>query len=85
MELNQNQLKHLARFIADEIRVDFSTPPGRWMTMDEAKEYARVKSKNTLKSWIRKGKIYGYKRSARGDWIIDRESIDAFYNSWRLT
>ena len=50
--------------------------------MNEALEYAKVKSVKTLKMWIDKGYIYGYKRS--GSWIIDRQSIDDWYSSDKL-
>jgi len=38
---------------------------------------------NTMKKTILKGKIYGTKIA--GGWTIDRESIDAFFNSERDT
>ena len=52
---------------------------GRWLTMKEALDYAKVKSVKTLKMWIEKGYIYGHKRT--GNWIIDRQSIDDWYSS----
>jgi len=52
---------------------------GRWLTMKEALDYAKVKSVKTLKMWIDKGYIYGHKRT--GNWIIDRQSIDDWYSS----
>ena len=50
--------------------------------MAEACSYACM-SINTMKKTILKGKIYGTKIA--GGWTIDRESIDAFFNSERDT
>ncbi len=52
----------------------------RWITLAEACEYMCVRSVKTVKSLILAGKIYGTKR---GEWIIDRESIDRYYNEER--
>jgi len=49
----------------------------KWITLQEACIYAR-RSVNTIKKLIQEVKIYGTKRD--GEWIVDRESIDAFYN-----
>jgi len=54
-------------------------PTGRWLTMKEAKLYAKVRSVNTIKKWISEGYIYAHKRT--GSWIIDRQSIDDWYLS----
>jgi len=56
-------------------------PVGRWLTMEEATEYAKIKPK-TINMWIKRGYIYGFKRS--GHWIIDRESIDDWYSSEKI-
>lgn len=44
--------------------------------------YAR-KSKNTLLKLISQNEIYGTKPDNSGDYIIDRESIDGYYNRER--
>lgn len=54
---------------------------GRWLTVKEAMDYAKVKSRSTLMKWIDAGYIYAHKRT--GEWIIDRNSIDDWYNSER--
>jgi hypothetical protein len=54
-------------------------PPGKWLTLKEAMQYAKVKSTDTIRRWIAEGHIYGFKRS--GEWIVDRESIDDWYSS----
>ncbi|MDO8282718.1 MAG: hypothetical protein Q7U10_08900 [Thermodesulfovibrionia bacterium] len=51
----------------------------KWLTMKEAIIYSR-KSKNTLLKYIMKNLIYGDQVEG-GDWIVDRESIDRFYNT----
>ena len=53
----------------------------RWLTIKEACEYARIK-RDTLMKWLDEGYIYGSKRS--GKWIVDRKSIDNYYNEERL-
>ncbi len=52
----------------------------KWLTLQEARIYAR-KCINTIKRLIEEGKIYGTKRG--GEWVVDRESIDAYYNEER--
>lgn len=47
----------------------------RWITLAEAAAYSR-KSAKTILRWIDEGMIRGINR---GEWIIDRESIDAFF------
>jgi excisionase family DNA binding protein len=54
----------------------------KWLTLAEACIYAR-KSRNTLLDLIKEGRIYGTKAEG-GEWIIDRETIDAHYNEERL-
>ena len=59
----------------------------KWLSLDEACIYAR-KSRNTILELIIKGDkkgnmIYGTKGGG-GEWIVDRESIDAYYNEERL-
>jgi len=46
----------------------------RWMTVKQAKEYAGLKSDNTIRKWINEGYIHANKTT--GEWRIDRESID---------
>ena len=71
------------KVLAEELkRVIQFEPIGRWLTMGEAKKYAKVKSEKTIKKWIDEGYIYGHKRS--GAWIIDRKSIDDWYLSDKL-
>lgn len=52
----------------------------KWITLQEAVIYAR-KSLNTVKKLINEGKIYGSKKG--GEWIVDRASIDSYYNEDR--
>lgn len=54
----------------------------RWLTMFEACLYSR-KSVTTLKKWVEEGKIYGGPPEDGGDWILDRISIDDFYEARR--
>lgn len=50
----------------------------KWLTLSEARIYAR-KSRNTILKLVKEMKIYGTKAEG-GDYIVDRESIDAYYN-----
>lgn len=84
MELTHRDLETLANLVAKEIEAIISARslPGRWLTLREAMRYAKVKSPNTIKKWIDDGLIYAFKRS--GKWIVDRESIDDWYNSEKV-
>ena len=76
MELTHNDINNIAELVAEKIQCNLvSTTLGRWLTLDEAMAYAKVKSKNTIKNWLEQGYIKGQKRT--GAWIIDRQSIDA--------
>jgi hypothetical protein len=70
----------VAAKVMETLRTELSY--GRWLTVKEAMAYAKVKSKNTMLKWINEGHIYAFKRS--GEWIIDRESIDDWFNSERF-
>ena len=78
---NHTEIRAIAEIVAREVsaRISAMAVPGRWLTMKEAQAYAKVKSLNTIKKWVNEGAIYGRPRSGRGDWIIDRDSIDKFY------
>ncbi|MBC8460494.1 MAG: helix-turn-helix domain-containing protein [Deltaproteobacteria bacterium] len=71
----------IADIVAREVssRIAALSVPGRWLNMKEAQAYAKVRSITTIKKWVNEGHIYGRPRSGRGDWIIDRDSIDKFY------
>lgn len=78
------QLEQVAEVVAarvvETLRSELSY--GRWLTTKEAMAYAKVKSKTTLLKWIHDGHIYAHRRS--GEWIVDRESIDDWFNSERI-
>lgn len=50
----------------------------KWICLSDACFYAR-KSVTTMKKLIAENKIYGTKGGG-GEWVVDRESIDAYYN-----
>lgn len=54
----------------------------KWFTLIEACIYMR-KSKNTVLNLIKEGQIYGTKAEG-GEWIVDRETCDAYYNEERV-
>ena len=85
MNFTHDNLEKLAELVAEQVGdiVLANSRRGRWLTLREAMEYAKVKSPNTIKKWIDEGFIYAFKRS--GEWIIDRESVDDWYNSEKLT
>lgn len=76
--VTNDELKALAQMIAAELQISFK----KWLTLKEAMAYAGVKSQDTMRKWIEEGHVYGFKRS--GHWIVDRESIDAWYESDRF-
>jgi len=49
----------------------------RWLTIQEAMDYSRVKNRKTIMKWISLGLIYAHKRT--GSWIVDKESIDKWF------
>ena len=77
--LTDKEIKALAEELKRIILIE---PIGRWLTMKEAMNYARIKTEKTIKKWLDEGYIYGHKRS--GSWIIDRQSIDDWYSSDKL-
>ena len=81
--MTRADILEVAAFTAEQVctQVIAKLNVKRWMTLEEAKDYARVKSTTTVMAWIDKGYIYGFKRT--GEWIIDRESIDDWYGSER--
>jgi excisionase family DNA binding protein len=85
MELSRPDIAALAALVAAEVQANIlaSLSPGRWLTMDEAMAYAKVKSPNTIRKWIDDGQIYAHKRS--GHWIVDRESIDDWFSSEKVS
>ena len=66
--------------IADELfkRLDKRDHPPRWLLFSEAMVYARA-SKNTLVAMIKDGRIRATKRG--GNWIVDKNSIDEYYEA----
>ena len=81
--LDKKQIELIAEIVAKKLNEHFQDAPvGRWLTMPQALEYARLKTEKTMRMWIKRGYIYGFKRS--GTWIIDRQSIDDWYSSDKL-
>lgn len=73
--LDQSDIDHIAARIADRI-----TPPcGRWLTLKEACRYSSI-GLHRLKKLASDGTIKGTPDpdNGRGDWIFDKESIDAY-------
>ncbi len=81
MQVARSDIEALASMIAREVGASImeKSTPGRWLTIEEAMKYAKVKSRNTIRKWINNGYIYAHKRS--GEWIVDRESIDDWFLS----
>jgi hypothetical protein len=55
----------------------------RWLSMSDACRYAAGKSRNWMREKLMSGEIYGYQETTKngneGNWVIDRNSIDAFF------
>ncbi len=79
----RENIESLAEIVADKIlaRNRINQTPGKWLTIKEATEYAKV-SRRKMMGWIDEGYIYGFKRT--GEWIVDRESIDNWYSSEKI-
>lgn len=74
--LTNSDIKSLAALIANNIvEIDVM---GRWLSMSKACKYSEM-SKNTLMECIKTGDIKASKN--RGKWIVDRQSIDKYYES----
>lgn len=84
MELTHSELERVAPIIAQAVTdaVMAQLNPGRWMKISEAAQYAR-KSKNTLRKLIKNGDIYAFQEGEDCNWVVDRKSIDEFYESGR--
>ena len=67
--MNPADLDILASKLASRI----VTP--RWLRMRQAVQYAGV-GKTEMLRLLRSGDIAGYQRNDRGDWIVDKDSID---------
>lgn len=80
MNINQQDISAISSMIASQVQADILSKlsPGRWLTLREAMDYAKVKSVTTIKEWINSGHIYAHKRT--GQWIVDRESIDDWFS-----
>lgn len=70
----------IAKIVKEEVHVAAETKP-KWLTIEEASTYAKASIKK-IRRWIDEGYIYGFKRT--GKYVIDRESIDNWYNSERI-
>ncbi len=81
MMLTAAEIDMIADRVADKITS--GQAPGKWLTLKEAMIYGKVKHPDTIRAWITQGYIYGHKRT--GQWIIDRESIDDWFNSEKVT
>ena len=82
--MNHTELNVVAGLVAEQVIATIRSEKSldRWMTVPEAMAYAKVKSRTTIMEWLDRGFIYGMKRDG-GSWIIDRETIDDWYNSER--
>ncbi len=83
MNITHDNIEALAVMVAkkvmEEVQVAETKP--RWLTLEEAADYARASVKK-MRTWIEQGYIYGFRRT--GKYVIDRESIDKWYNSEKI-
>lgn len=84
MPMNDADITALSKSITIAIAERMGVQPvySKWLTVSEAMLYAEVKSRKTILAWINEGYIYAFRRT--GSWIIDRESIDKWYNKDRF-
>lgn len=73
----------LAGHVADLIMARIA--PGRWLTLNEAMAYAKIKSRRRIMEMINRGDIYAYRGDTEtergGNWLVDRITIDKLYES----
>lgn len=62
--------------LATKLAERLTTP--RWLRFSQARQYSGL-GKTALLSLLRDGDISGYQRNDRGDWIVDKESIDRYH------
>ena len=62
--------------LASKLAERIVTP--RWLRMRQAVQYAGVGKAEMLKL-LRSGDVAGYQRNDRGDWVVDRKSIDRYH------
>ena len=85
--IDPEQIETIAKLVAQQVittvteTVQMENTQPRWLTMEEAVVYAKT-SMRKLRNWVDEGYIYGFKRT--GKYIVDRESIDKWYNSERI-
>jgi len=70
------EAKEIASLIIQELKIPLNA---RWIKLKEAVAYASI-GKMRLKQLAKDGKVAGFADpdSKRGDWIFDRQSIDAY-------
>jgi len=76
MEINPIDIKKISDSIIGQM--EDLIVLGRWLSMPKACKYSEM-SKNTLIRCIKNGDIKASKR--RGKWIVDRRSIDKYYEA----
>lgn len=80
----------LVKKLEPVIRAEVARSRSRWATLEEAKAYARIKSRETMIRYIEEGYFYGEQRPSptgkkcKWTWVVDLNSIDDAYNSGRL-
>jgi len=85
MNLTHTDLEQIADLVADKILFKLDIPLGKWLTLEEAKQLLRRKSRNGIMRLIREGHFYAKQTGNKaGEWLIDRESIEAWLNSERF-
>lgn len=75
MELTTEIIQRLER-----IEAVLPSVMDKWLTFREACQYAKV-GETVMRQWLNDGLIYGTKTT--GQWRIDRESIDDYFNMER--
>jgi Helix-turn-helix domain len=76
MEINPEDIKKISILLIRQI--ENLTIFGRWLPISKATRYSEM-SKNTLMECINNGDIKASKK--RGKWVVDRKSIDEYYEA----
>jgi len=62
--------------LAANLAERLTTP--RWLKLRQAVQYAGI-GKTNMARLLKAGEIDGYQNNDRGDWIVDKESIDRYH------
>ena len=84
MNINQQDISAISSMIAAQVQADIlaKLSPGRWLTLREAMDYAKVKSVTTIRAWIDDGKYKLIEHKDRQDRQIFQAALACY--QWQI-